>query len=254
MLNKEFRFVATTGRTASHFLDVLFSKHCSDVEVASFHDKLPSRLKAGNRHTAKRCLENYFINLLVRRPHAQTYIECNGALIEHVALQYDIKDGALVITDDVLATPAKSILLTRHPHGYVKSMLAKGWVWDWWKLSHFEQVHCKRSRWDSWGPLEKAAHAWRMKNRLFLSLTADENCITVKYENLFSKGQASFVRNIKRICNHFETPLLISDEVLAGLRQRKIEPKGGSRVRLTTAQKRKVDNICREMMEALGYV
>ncbi len=253
MLNKQFRFIATTGRTASHFFDALFSKHCHQVHVASYHDNLPKRVKATGRYTAQRCINNYALNIMLQNPHAQTYIECNGAFLEYVGLCYGIKDGGNVIGDS-FAFPAKSILLTRHPYGYVRSILAKPWMWDWWKLQHFESVYCKRLRWDGYDLVKKAAHAWRMKNRFFLGLTADDDsCIVIKYENLFSKGGAAYVREIKKTCEHFRVQLLINDEALLAKRKNKVASKGSEKVQLTTAQKKVVRDICVSEMRVLGY-
>lgn len=254
MLNKQFRFIATTGRTASHFFDVLFSSHCHQVHVASYHGNLPKRLKTAGRYTAQRCINNYALNIMLQNPHAETYIECNGAFLEYISLSYGIKDGGNVIGDS-FASPPKSILLTRHPHGYVRSVLAKSWMWNWWKLPHFESVYCKRAQWNKWGPLEKAAHAWRMKSKFFLGLTADDDsCIIIKYENLFSKGNATYIREIKKVCEHFGIQLLINNEALVGLRHKKVESKGSDQIKLTVAQCNKIDNICSEVMKALGYV
>jgi hypothetical protein len=252
MLNKDFRFIATTGRTGSYFLESIFNRCCDKSGFATFHGNLPRRLKAGGRHTAKRCLENYFLNLMVRKPHKQTYIECNGAFLEYVALSYGIKEAAFVLSD-ALEKPARSILLVRHPFGYAASIKAKPWAWDWQKMPFFETVHCKRATWNRLDDVGKAAKAWATKNRFFLSLTTSDDCLMVKFEDLFKGTKEKYLETVKAACDHFGLQLLLKDAELVRMRGQKVMPKNKGNIKLTQGERQRTLNICGEMMEALGY-
>lgn len=252
MLNKDFCSIATTGRSGSYFLESVFNRCCDKSQFAAFHDGLFQRLKAGGRHAPKHCLENYFINLMVRKPHKQTYVECNGAFLEYVALNYGVREGTFVL-GDVLARPAKSVLLVRHPLGYVASIKAKTWAWDWHKMPFFETVHCKRATWNRLDAIGKAAKAWATKNRFFLSLTADDGCLTVKFEDLFQDSRDKYLETVKAVCDHFGLRVLLNDAELAQMQHRKVAAKNKGNVKLTAGEKEKTLSICGEIMEALGY-
>jgi hypothetical protein len=252
MLNKDFCFIATTGRSGSYFLESMFNRCCDKSHFATFHGNLPRRLKAGGRHTAKKCLENYFLNLMVRKPHKQTYVECNGAFLEYVALSYGIKEAAFVLSD-ALEKPARSILLVRHPFGYVASIKAKPWAWDWQKMPFFETVHCKRATWNRLDDVGKAAKAWATKNRFFLSLTVDDDCLVVKFEDLFEDSREKYLETVKAVCDHFGLRVLLNDADLAQMQHQKVAAKNKGAVKLTTAERGKVLGICKDVTEVLGY-
>ena len=255
MLNKRFCFIAGTGRNASHFMRMIFNKYVDNQKVASFHDGLFSRLKMGKRHTAQRCLENYLINLMVRAPHVQTYIECNPAALEYVGLCYGVKSADLLIGAHVFEPLPKSLLIVRHPFGYVRSMKAIGYQWNWHTLPAASEVYPILAKgWDKMSPVERYAHAWKVKNTFFLSLMEEPLYVPcLKMEDIF-RYKTHFVTFVKEICEHFGVQLLATDTQLKQIKDQKVQQKNkGGRVTLTQAEKDTITAICKPVMDRLGY-
>ena len=242
MLNKRLCYIAGTGRTGSHWFDVLFRKFASDHQVASFHDGLPKRLKI--RQNPRATLANYMLNVMLAKPGARVYVECNPALIEWVGLAHRIESGAGVIPTDLLSQPERAILLVRHPFGYVKSMKAKGYAWNWAKLPGFTA----KNEWSKLGLVAKYALAWNWKND-YLDL---EGALIVKFEDVF--GGDHFLETVRGVAEHFGFPLSATNEQLRHLRRQRFAVKGGDSETLTAAQKDTIKSICRPMMEEFGYV
>lgn len=248
MLDKRFCLIATTGRTASHFIASLLRDYTG---AAVFHDELFKRLRG--RKNKVQCLENYLVNLQAKQPHRKVYVECNGAFLEWVGLRYSIPDAQAVIPSGLLSHSLKSILLVRHPWGYVKSMKAQGWMWNWQKMGGFENIYCDKLLWNGMDKISRYAMAWKMKNQFFMGLLSSGDCKLVKFENLFGHGDARFLSTIRGMCDHLGLDLGGSDETLAALRHKKVAPKSGGSVQLTPAEKRKVKNICKPVMDRFNY-
>lgn len=245
MLNKRFCFIAGTGRTGSHWFDALFRKYASDHLVASFHDGLPKRLKI--RQNPSRTLTNYLLNLMIGKPGARVYIECNPALVEWVGLAHLVSSAADVLPADLLTEPARCILLVRHPFGYVKSMKARGYRWDWAKLPGFTG----KAQWAKLGQIESYAFAWNWKNRYCLDMVERMDCLPVKFEDVFVGEQ--FIETVRGIAEHFGFPLSATNEQLRHLRKQRFAVKGGDSQTLTAKEKAAISRICEPMMEAFGY-
>jgi len=85
MLQKQFSYLAGTGRTATHWFKLLIDKACDQSKIATYHDNFPKRTRTKARATPAAFFTNYLLNLMVSQQGAETYVECNPALLEHVA-------------------------------------------------------------------------------------------------------------------------------------------------------------------------
>ncbi|NIQ90667.1 MAG: hypothetical protein GWN93_17265 [Deltaproteobacteria bacterium] len=255
MLNKQFSYLAGTGRTATHFFSAVLGKHCDRSKVVTFHDGITDRLKKGNRFTALQCFTNHALNLMVKHPHKEHYVECNPAFLEYIALWYGVKQAAFVLPDAWMAQPARSLLIVRHPFGYVRSLLAKGWGWNWWKLPFADTVYGKHN-WQNVNALDGLAKAWLVKNQFFYSLANTENCQLVQYEWLFGDGvsKADFAKRFRGLTEFLGLDILITDNALGDLQRTRFAIKAGPKAHdLTTKQRDIVAAICKPLMENLGY-
>jgi hypothetical protein len=247
MLDKRFCFLAGTGRTATHWFYNLFKRFCNDVEVMPFHDGLPNRLKP--RQNARSMLSNYFLNLMCQNQRPQMYIECNPALVEWIGLKFGIKSARNVIPSDLLTYPAKSALVIRHPFGYIKSLKAKPWAWQWWKLPGFHD-----SQWARMGRLERMCYAWNIKNLFYSSLLTEGHCKLIKFESVFGKNDNDAICTVRNLTDWFQVHLTITDAQILQFRQRRFAPKGGHELSLTQAEKNTCLKICKPVMELFDYV
>jgi hypothetical protein len=245
MLDARFCYLAGTGRTGTHWLDRLFKKYASDVDVASFHDGLPDRLKA--RPTPGKELRNYLLNLMCRR-QARIYIECNPALIEWVGLRHRIKEAYNVLPVGLLTHEPRAAIIVRHPFGYVKSLKAKGWGWKWWNLPGFDAT-----RYNKLGRFEQYCYAWAYKVNYASSLMNLERSTVVKFEDIFERDGKTAVDEVRRLASLFDVQLTITDAQIKHLRQRKIAPKGGHELTLTEKERKTCLQFCKPTMETLGY-
>lgn len=186
MLHRQFSYLAGTGRTGTHWIEMLLRKACDTSKVAAFHDDFPKRAKTRGRHTAAAFFTNYALNLMVAQQGARTYVECNPALLEHVALTYGIRDALGVIPAGLLSLPARGVLLVRSPYGYAASIKARGWGWSWWNYPQARAVYDLGDGYAKRPMVEQAAVAWRLKSGFFHGLTR-LGVPVIKYEMLFDQ-------------------------------------------------------------------
>lgn len=186
MLHRQFSYLAGTGRTGTHWIEMLLKKACDQSKVAAFHDDFPKRARTRNRRTAAAFFSNYLLNLMVAQQGAQTYVECNPALLEHAALTYGIQDAMSVIPGGLLSLPARGVLLVRSPYGYAASLKARGWGWSWWNYPHARAVYDLGDGYAKRPIVEQAAIAWRLKGEFYYSLTR-LGVPVLRYELLFDR-------------------------------------------------------------------
>jgi len=233
----QFSCIAGTGRTGSHWLQKFIQVHAVG-KVQTFHDGLPNRLK--HRPSARWQMANYLLNLEAKAPGAEVYVECNPALLEWVMLDHP---GGEVLPAGMLDRDSKVLLAVRHPYGYVKSIKAKAWAWNWHK-----KPGCTIKGWQTASLAEKASKAWAFKNRLILE--SFQHVPYVRFEDLFSDGGAVFVRDALETLG-IETD--VPDEQIEHELGYRAAPKGGWQTPLTDSEKGCIVDICGPMMGEFGY-
>jgi hypothetical protein len=228
---------------------------CDSTKAATFHDGFPKRAKVKNRRTAAAFFANYALNLMLSQQSAETYIECNPALLEHIALTYGIRDALNAVPAGMLAQQARSLLVTRHPYTYVASMKARGWGWSWWQYPQAQAVHGIGDGYAGKSMLEQAAIAWKVKSRFYHTLTAYDSCMLLKFESLFDYRvtQERFTERIEKLFDHFGIVPIQGAGHWWRLRQEKIAPKNKAGAKLTSGEKQTVKAICGSMMGLTGY-
>lgn len=255
MLNKQFCFLAGTGRTATHWVQRLIDAACDKGKVATFHDGFPKRAKTSGRRNPARFFENYLLNLMVAKQGAETYIECNPALLEHVALTYGVGNALGVIPAGLLGKPARSVLLTRHPFGYVASLKAREWGWNWWNYPRAAAVFGVGSAFSSKPMVEQAALAWALKTEFALDLLQTEQCMLLKFEALFDHRvtKDTFSKRVQALFDHLGIIPIQGSSLWWRLRDQRSAVKNKDRITLSASEKETVRQVCALVMEQLGY-
>lgn len=247
MLDRRFAFLAGTGRTGTHWIARLINRYTTAGEAHALHDGLPKRLKIRGMPSAT--LSNYFLNVMVSKPNARVYVECNPAFLEWVALAHRIDGARNVIPIGMLTYPAKAVHVVRHPFGYVKSLKARGWGWDWWKLPGF-----KFAQWNNLGQFEKSCYAWAVKTAFVSKLEGNGLTIAVTFESFLQCGPDEAMRTIDEIMRHLGIALAADDKTIKSQLGNRIAKKGGYLEKLTIAEKDTCRAICKRGMERYGYV
>jgi len=253
MLHKQFSYLAGTGRTATHWVKLLLDKACDGSKVAAFHDNFPKRAKTARRKTPAEFFTNYCLNLMLGQQGAQTYVECNPALLEHVALTYGIKDALSVIPGGLLSLPARGVLLARSPYAYAASLKARGWGWNWWNYPRAGAVYGLGNGYAKRPMVEQAAVAWRIKNEFYHSLTR-LGVPVLRFELLFDR-RVSKERFTERIEGLFDTLGVTPIQGSAfwwRLREQRVAGKAKGAT-LSAAEKATVKRIVGPAMEQFGY-
>lgn len=254
MLLKTFAYLAGTGRTGTHWVQRLIQATCDRAKVVTFHDSFPKRAKTAGRHTPVDFWQNYLLNLMASNRDASVYVECNPALLEHVALTYGIRNAVSAIPGGMLPMPTRGVWMVRHPFGYVASLKARGYGWKWWAYPHARDVYGIGDGFTSRPIVERAALAWVEKNQFCASLVKLDVPI-VSYELLFESAtsQEDFTAAIERILDTFGLEPLQPPSVWWELRSQRAAGKAKGSVTLTAAEQETVKRICAGTMEALGY-
>lgn len=254
MLHKQFCYLAGTGRTATHWIENVIQASTEHAKVVTFHDGFPKRAKTSTRRTSAEFFANYLLNLMLSHQGAQAYIECNPALLEHVALTYGIRDALAVIPGGLLSAPARGLLVVRHPFAYAASMKARGYGWGWWGYPRAREVYDIGDGFPKRPIVEQAAVAWALKNEFYHSLTR-LGVPVLKFESLFD-GRVTKERFTERVASIFDT---FGIEPIQGgsfwwkLRDQRVAGKAKESVALTAAEKQTVKRICAETMERFEY-
>jgi hypothetical protein len=238
--NAQFGAIIGTGRTGSHWFDMLFRKW-GRPKIASFHDGLPKRLKY--RTNASKMVANYLLNLEAKQPGAQIYVECNPALIEWIGLDHDVS-ATEVLPAGTLAKPPNYALLVRHPFGYVKSLRAKGWGWSWWKKPGFQMKGYAQM-----SELEKTCAAWTWKNAYAYDLVSGDPDRVFRFEDIFNGG----VAEVRRLARALDIGIGASNASIGKLLTQRAAAKGGYQLTLTTNEKSRIKELCAPVMELFDY-
>ena len=254
MLHRQFCYIAGTGRTGTHWIKRLLDTSCERGKVATFHDGFPKRAKTSGRRNPAEFFSNYLLNLMVSNQSAQAYVECNPALLEHVALTYGIQDALAVIPGGFLATPTRGVLMVRSPYAYVASMRARGYGWNWWNYPHARTVYDLGDGYTKRPAIEQYAVAWALKNNFYHSLTR-LGVQVLKFELLFDRRvtKERFTKRIEDIFVTFGITLIRDPAHWWGLRDERAAAKNKENTALSTAERETVRTICGPMMERLGY-
>jgi len=254
MLHKTFSYLAGTGRTGTHWIQKLIREACDGAKVITFHDGFPKRAKTAKRRTPTEFWQNYLLNLTASNQGASVYVECNPALLEHVALTYGIRNAASVIPGGMIPMPARGVWMVRHPFGYVASMKARGYGWKWWAYPHARMVYDIRDGYTSHPPVVQFSIAWKVKTE-FYSSVAQLDVPRFRFEDLFGPTvtQEAFTRRIEGILDTLGLEPIQPPSVWWKLRDQRAAGKAKGSVTLTAAEQATVRSICGPMMEALGY-
>jgi len=165
---------------------LLIDKTCDVTKVTTFHDGFPKRAKTAGRSTPAAFFANYMLNLMIAQQGAATYVECNPALLEHIALTYGIKGAMDVIPGGLLAQPARGVILARSPYAYAASLKGRGWGWTWWAYPGAKIVYDLGDGFAKRPLIEQAAIAWRLKSEFYHGLV-QLGVPIVRYELLFDR-------------------------------------------------------------------
>lgn len=254
MLHKQFAYLAGTGRTGTHWIKLLLDKACDKTKTATFHDNFPKRAKVSTRRTPAEFFTNYLLNVMISHQAAQTYIECNPALLEHAALTYGIKDALAVIPGGLLSLPARGVLLVRSPYAYAASLKARGWGWEWWRYPQAQQVYDLGDGFGKRSAVEQAAVAWRLKNEFYHSLTRLGVPI-VRFELLFDRRvtKERFTERVEGILDALGVTPIRDSAFWWQLRGQRVAAKNKGNATLDAAEKATVRRICGPMLEVMGY-
>jgi len=243
-----FCYITGTGRTATHWVQSIIDALCNGV--ATFHDGFLRRAKI--RSTKGAFWRNYLLNLEARSKGAGTYVECNPALLEHVALTYGITSAPGVLPSDV---QAHGLLITRHPYTYAASLKAKGWGWAWWNYPKARDVFNIGTDFANRSMVEQAAIAWSCKNAFAHGLLKGD-CLWLKYEFLFDYrvSQARYLERVHSIFEQFKIEPQRGDNLIWQMRNNQSAVKNKDKISLTAAEKQMVKAICGPVMELYEYV
>lgn len=253
MLHKQFAYLAGTGRTGTHWTKVLLDRCCDQSKVAAFHDNFPKRAKARGRRTPAAFFTNYLLNLMVARQGAKTYVECNPALLEHVALTYGINDALGVVPGGLLSLPARGVLIVRSPYAYAASLKARGWGWSWWAYPRAQQVYDLGAGFAKRPMIEQAAVAWRLKGAFYHALTY-LGVPVIRFELLFDRrvSQERFTERIEGMLDALGVEPIRRPAVWWQLRSQRVAGKAKGAA-LNAHEKATVRQIVGPMLEELGY-
>lgn len=254
MLRKQFCYLAGTGRTGTHWLARLLTAACDKAKVAVFHDNFPKRARVGGRRDPAQFFTNYLLNLMVAHQGAGTYVECNPALLEHVALTYGVGDALAVLPGGLLAHPARGLLLVRSPYAYAASLKARGWGWNWWAYPHAKTVYELGDGFAQRPMVEQAAVAWRLKNAFYKSL-AQLGVPVLRFELLFDRrvSKERFAERIAGILDGFGVEPIQGSSFWWRLRDQRVAAKAQG-MTLNAAEKQAVRAIVgSDLMQEMGY-
>jgi hypothetical protein len=254
MLHKQFSYLAGTGRTATHWIERLIQAACDKSKVATFHDNFPKRTKTAGRRNPAQFFTNYMLNLMVGAQGAQTYVECNPALLEHVALTYGVQDALGVIPGGLLSLPARGVLIVRSPYAYVASLKARGWGWSWWNYPRVRAVYDIGDGYAKRPMVEQAAVAWRLKNEFYHSLTR-LGVPMIRFELLFDRRvtRERFAERIEELFDALGVTPIQGESFWWKLRSQRIAEKAKG-AKLSSSEKETVKAICGPVMELFNYV
>jgi hypothetical protein len=254
MLNKTFCYIAGTGRTGTHWAQRLIQASCDKKKVATFHDGFPKRAKPAGRKTPVEFFQNYLLNLMLANQGAQSYVECNPALLEHVGLHYGIRNAVSVIPGGMMALETRGVLMVRHPFGYVASMKARGYGWGWWRYPQARQVYGIGEGYTNRPCIERYAVAWKLKNEFFFSLTQMDVPI-LKFESILAPVafKEQFIAEIDALFDGLGLEPIQGAAFWWKLRGQRAAGKAKGSVTLTAPEKQTVKRICGPMMEVLEY-
>ena len=253
MLHKQFSYLAGTGRTATHWIKLLLDKATDQSKVATFHDNFPKRARTSGRRTPAAFFTNYLLNLMVAQQGARTYVECNPALLEHVALTYGVKDAMAVIPGGLLAQPARGVLLVRSPYGYAASLKARGWGWNWWAYPHARAVYDLGDGYARRPMIEQAALAWALKSEFYHSLE-QLGIPVLRYELLFDRrvSKERFTERVEGLFDALGVTPIRKPDFWWRLRDQRVAGKAKGAT-LNAAEKATVKRIAGSAMELYGY-
>ena len=253
MFNKQFAYIAGTGRTATHWVKLLLDKATDQSDVATFHDSFPKRARTAGRGTPAAFFTNYLLNLMVAQQGAETYIECNPALLEHVALTYGIKGAMNVIPAGLLAQPARGVLLVRSPYAYAASLKARGWGWRWWGYPHAGEVYGLGDGYAKRPMIEQAALAWRVKGEFYHSLE-QLGIPVLRYELLFGPRvtENTFTKRIEGLFDALGVTPILAPKFWWRLRDQRVAGKAKGAT-LSASEKATDKEIAGPAMELYGY-
>jgi len=191
---------------------------------------------------------------MVSAQNAETYVECNPAMLEHIALTYGIQDALGVIPAGLLSLPARGLLLVRSPYAYVASIKARGYGWNWWAYPHAKAVYGLGDGFGQRPVVEQAAVAWWAKNTFYHSLTR-LGVPVLRFELLFDRRvtKERFTERIEAILDGFKLTPIRGTAAWWDLRDQIVAGKAKGAVTLTAAEKATVRRICQPMVEVLGY-
>ena len=254
MLNKQFCYIAGTGRTGSHWVKHLLDASTESGKVATFHDNFPKRAKTSARRTPAAFFNNYSLNLMLGNQGALTYVECNPALLEHIGLTYGIRDALSVIPGGLFALPPQGLLMVRHPFAYAESMKARGYGWNWWGYARAREVYNIGEGFPHRPVVEQFAVAWKLKNEFYHSLTR-AGASVLKFERLFDYRvtKERFIERVESIFDTFGIEPIRDSAFWWRLRDQRSAGKAKGAVTLTAAEKKAIKRICGDMMETFEY-
>jgi len=254
MLNKQFSYLAGTGRTATHWVKLLLDKATDQSKVATFHDNFPKRTRTAGRKTRAAFFTNYLLNLMVSRQGAETYVECNPALLEHVALTYGVQDAMTVIPGGLLAQPARGVLIARSPYAYAASLKARGWGWKWWAYPNVKALWDIGDGYVKRPMIEQAAIAWSLKSQFYHGLT-QIGVPVLRYELLFDRrvSKERFTERIEGLFDALGVTPILAPEFWWRLRDQRVAGKAKGAT-LNASEKATVKRIAGPAMELYGYV
>lgn len=254
MLNKTFVYLAGTGRTGTHWVQRLIQTSCDKTKVVTFHDGFPKRAKTAGRRSPVEFFQNYLLNLMVSHQGASFYVECNPALLEHVALTYGIRNAVSVIPGGMMALPTRGVWMVRHPFGYVASLKARGYGWNWWSYPRSRTVYDIGDGFTSRSGIEQAAIAWKLKNEFYSSLSQLDVPL-LKFEDILGPDvtQKAFTEQVGMLFSDLWLEPIQPPEFWWKLRDQRAAGKAKGDVTLTAEEKATVRRICGPMMEPLGY-
>jgi len=250
-----FAAIASTGRTGSSFLQRILSRY-SPI-VASFHDGMHLRVSK-NLPTFRECINNYFSHIVTERPGCSAYIDCNPAFLESLAGAYNLGSARAVVEEIVNETqiPIRVLWMVRDPRGYVRSLKTRPWKWKWDDAAYFEIVYgLDQYEWSRLNDFERICFGWVVKNRFFRTLTGLDNCMFLRFEELFvlPTTDEEFLQKIQDLHKFLCIPLVSRIEELLVKRFVRTKASKPDAAELTPRELDIVREICGLEASIYGY-
>lgn len=235
----KFRFLAGTGRTATHWFANLFRDYTTN-DACVWHEELPKRFHLHGK--IQDTMDIYFTAIEKMAGNRDMFIECNPAFCEWVGY------GNKVRADKITDRPFKAAVITRHPFGYIRSMKHHAWGWKWYRLAG-----CPLGDWGAYTDIEKYARGWRVKNEFALDLVEGGKGICVRMEDVFGEDKDLAIKEIHRLLDWFELKPKVGDGKLLEFSKNKISSNSSGLQRPTNDEKKIIRKICGDLMNHLGY-